>query len=303
MKLRIHLAVVILLSAAALAQSVAGNSISPTQVTLPLVNPPVTVTSASVQLVGNPGPATLYFWIVSKFIIGNAGPGGPFILQQAPITLTSGNYAALSWQPAPGAISYDVLLTTSGTCNCALSIGQAGTTFTAQSATLLSYTVLSVDPNQYAITVQNVQLASGVSQWQWTMPTGTVLGTVDTGGNWQVPSMATAEFPIVDVRAYHAIGDGRRVAGCSITTGTSSLTCPSGTFTPADLKKTITVGFAGAGTGCAAYIPSGICPLKTTISSFVSSSTVGLAAIPGTRFTIIYRARCRKFLTSDLDQE
>jgi hypothetical protein len=185
----VHLVVVLALVGAGTAQndSGSGNSISPTQITLPLLTSPLPVTSVNIQLVGNPGPSTLYFWIVANSLIGSASPGGPFILQQAPIALSVSNYAALSWQPVQSAVSYDVLLTSSptppsGACNCALATGLNGTTYNAQTNGTSAYTVGSVDPSQFAITEQNVPSANGVSQWQWVLPNGKILCSLDTTG-------------------------------------------------------------------------------------------------------------------------
>jgi hypothetical protein len=187
---------ILLLMSGAVAQDPganAGNTSTPTQIILPLLNPPTPVQSASVQLVGNPGRGTLYFWIVANFTIGNASPAGPFVLNNAPNTLSVSNYAQLSWQAAPGAASYDVLLTTTatpptGACACELTTGLSATTYNATTNTTGAYTVNTVDPNQYAITAQNVQLSSGVSAWEFVLPNGTIIGSLDTTGNLIVNS-------------------------------------------------------------------------------------------------------------------
>ena len=92
----------------------------------------------------------------------------------------------------------------------------------------------------------------------------------------------TAVSSYVDVHAYGAIGDGQRKAGCSVSAGSPTLTCPNGTFVPADTGKVVTVAFAGAATGCKAYATqhntAGACWLKTKIQHYTDSAHVTMAA-------------------------
>ncbi len=88
----------------------------------------------------------------------------------------------------------------------------------------------------------------------------------------------TLYYPVVDVRAYGAVGDGRPGKGCSITGGTAALTCASGTFVSTDVGKTTFLVEAGASSGCTAGHTNGKCPLKTTILSYTDSAHVTLAA-------------------------
>jgi hypothetical protein len=142
-----------------------------------LLNPPIGVSNVSVQLVGNPGPQTYYFWIVSNFTIGNSNPAGPFVLTQGPNTLSSSNYAALSWQPVPGAASYDILMTSTpaaptGACSCAIAVAQTATTYNVQTSSTSAYTVNSIDPNAYTITSSDLQTRPGVSRLSFQLPSG-----------------------------------------------------------------------------------------------------------------------------------
>lgn len=133
-----------------------------------LSNPPLPVSSASVSLTGNPGPRTVYFWIVSNYSIGNASVAGPYALPQAPNAFTGSNYATVSWAPALGASTYDLLMTLTisppkGACNCAVATAISGVSQNVTSETLNSYTVASVDVNQYGFTEMVKQYASGKS--------------------------------------------------------------------------------------------------------------------------------------------
>jgi len=91
--------------------------------------------------------------------------------------------------------------------------------------------------------------------------------------------LKTLYYPSVEVRSYGAVGDGKIIGGgCSITGGTATLTCPSGTFASNDTGKTVTISEAGTATGCTAGHPNGKCPFKATILSFTDSAHVTLTA-------------------------
>ena len=108
------------------------STIQPTPITavgIPLTGAPQGPTSASVSLIGANGPTsnTIYYWIVSDFLIGNSNPAGPFYAYQAPATLSGSNYETVSWSSVQGAVTYDVLKTTTpqaptGACACAVVI-------------------------------------------------------------------------------------------------------------------------------------------------------------------------------------
>src|SRR5436853_7930549 len=69
------------------------------QVQFQLVNPPATTSSASASRVGGQtGPATYYYWIVTRFLVGNSAPYGPVIVTSAPSTLSGPVYNAINWQ-------------------------------------------------------------------------------------------------------------------------------------------------------------------------------------------------------------
>jgi hypothetical protein len=75
---------------------------------------------------------------------------------------------------------------------------------------------------------------------------------------------------------YNAKGDGRSAA-CSISASTSTLTCPSGSFSALDVGKVIAIYDVGTVTN----IVGGSIkePLSTTITGYVSSSTVTVGAV------------------------
>ena len=91
-------------------------------------------------------------------------------------------------------------------------------------------------------------------------------------------------YPIVDVRAYRAVGDGKLIAGGATAAGSTLVTAPSGSFAAGDVGKTIVISEAGTATGCIAGHANAMCPFKSTIASFVDSSHVNMAA-PATSTT------------------
>jgi hypothetical protein len=236
----------LLAAAAAWAQS---SPLQPGQfssLALPLQNPPSQVTGVSVSLVGNPGPATLYFWIVSNYPMGNSAPAGPFILNQAPNSLASDDYASLTWQPALGATSYDVLLTSSptvpsGACACAAHTAVANSSSTVTTNTTSAYTVTGVDPNAFTVTSTNFSAGSNLSALNWTLPDNTVLSRMDTRGNFRSLSITPKPTTVADLvnRATGGAGtmatvsDGLGDTDCSAGGGTTQVQCilqPDGTW-------------------------------------------------------------------------
>ncbi len=142
--------------------------ITSNQITLPVISQLQSVSSAAIQTVGNPGPQTIFYWIVANYTVGSTAPAGPFFTSSAPNTLSGSNYVAILPQYPAGAISVDVLKTSnnvqpSGTCNCAVATRVASGTINDQSNSTSSYTVTPIDTAALAISLQNEVQASGVT--------------------------------------------------------------------------------------------------------------------------------------------
>ena len=136
---------------------------------IPLLDAPQKAPNASVSVSGNPGPATYYYWIITNALAGASSPAGPFQIGNAPNTLTGANFNQISWLSAPGAITYDVLRTSTqsppaGVCNCAVATAVATTLALDQSNSLNAYTVspLDISTLQWIVTTESVSV--GVSQ-------------------------------------------------------------------------------------------------------------------------------------------
>lgn len=139
------------------------------QLTIPLSTPPRQVPSATVRVVGSSGNSTYYYWVVSDYLIGDSTPAGPFPALSAPNTLSAANYVQVSIQPVAGALSYDVLRTTSpappsGACVCAVAIATSSAVVSDQSASLQAYSVSPYDPAGAAITLTNQPTGAGANK-------------------------------------------------------------------------------------------------------------------------------------------
>lgn len=120
------------------------------------------------SIIGTGGSGTYYYWLVSEFSVGNSPLSGPYVAYDAPNTLSSGNYVFLSWNPVPGATSYDLLRTLTpnapgGACNCAVVSGTSSTTANDQSNSLNSYTVNTFQPQNFQLSLQNEAVGSGAT--------------------------------------------------------------------------------------------------------------------------------------------
>lgn len=99
----------------------------------------------------------------------------------------------------------------------------------------------------------------------------------DVDAEWAVFRAQWDGRPVTDARVAGAVGDGKVATDCSIAAGSSTLTCRSNQFTPADAGKVIAVYEAGR-----VFFPNTpramVQPLSTTIASVVSPTEVTLAA-------------------------
>lgn len=147
------------------------NPITTQQITLPVFTlNPSPATGAALQLTGNPGPRTLFYWIVSKYLVGNTDPAGPFQITTAPNTLSVSNFTSVIPDLPNDATSYDVLRTNtrtqpSGACNCAVAtnVPVSTSTVTDQAEALNAYTVTPANIPALAQTLANEVQSSNVS--------------------------------------------------------------------------------------------------------------------------------------------
>jgi len=81
--------------------------------------------------------------------------------------------------------------------------------------------------------------------------------------------------PVVDVRGYGVVGDGRVAVDCSISSGSAIVTCSTAHFVAGDVGKS--VGMWGAGPTVLKAPTSYVTALSTTIASYRSATEITLA--------------------------
>ena len=122
--------------------------------------PPPAVTAVSVARTGNAGNATYYVWVVANYPIGQANATSGTITQ-APDTLTATNYITVNWTPLSGAISYDILVTTTASlatpCTCGYVRNVSGSfSQVINSDTRIAYTLKPVGSASATVALQNM---------------------------------------------------------------------------------------------------------------------------------------------------
>src|SRR5215467_8096800 len=68
--------------------------------------------SGSTQSIGRSGLRTYYYWVIVNYPIGSV-ISDAILVRGAPDPLDMTNYVAISWEPAPKALTYDLLRTDS----------------------------------------------------------------------------------------------------------------------------------------------------------------------------------------------
>ena len=161
----------LILCALLLASPAIAQSPGPTQTTqqnflLNTSTPPVS--SAAARIVGNPGPATVYYWIVANYPVGSSSPAGPFAVANVPNTLSGSNYVAVSPSYPLGATSLDLLKTSSpvapsGACACAVATGVTSGNINDQSNSTSAYTVNPFNASAFTLSLANEVTGAGAT--------------------------------------------------------------------------------------------------------------------------------------------
>jgi hypothetical protein len=232
---------ILLFAIAAVAQPPDSTEVN--KLVLKLQDPPRQVPNGNAQLVGNPGPRALYYWVVTRNAAGNSGPAGPFVVQFGPNALSSTNSVTITWTPIRGATGYDVLRTStpnppSGACNCAVAAGVIVSSASDQSDTLQSYTVTTLDPKSADVILTNeggaLKIPNSVAGTQ------TVTGNQTVQGNQVVNGALTANSGSFS---------GAIQAGTTVLAGFEWL--------PFTVGYDVSKGFQIAGWNISSYAPSG----------------------------------------------
>ena len=281
------IALLSLLTGSALCQTPGPPPVTTSQLNLPLFAALPPVSSAAVVLVGNPGPQAYYYWLVANYTIGATSPAGPFLAINVPNTLSASNYIKVTPVYPLGAVSVDLLRTTtpvqpSGACGCAVATAVTSGTINDQSNSLSAYTVTPFIPNNFEYSIANEVISAGVSHLIERQNGAFVvdLSTVGSGGS--VTNIAT--------------GTGL-TGGPITTTGTISLVTPvavanGGTGTGSTLSGFVLGGspfsaVAASGTKCYPFQGTGGtgCDTPTgagTVTSLTAATGGGIALTPST---------------------
>ena len=158
--------------------------------TLTLTQPgPIGVNPPTLQIIGNQGSGTAYYWVVANYPIGKASQVKFSKLINIPTILSVSNYVKISWNLIPGATSYDVLKTTGSTvpspCTCKLASGLTTNTTNDQGGALSSYTYVATPTAVGTIKLDN--LGFTVPRFTQDRPTNITLAA-------NLPSAGTAKY-------------------------------------------------------------------------------------------------------------
>ncbi|MDE2107039.1 MAG: hypothetical protein KGL39_58065, partial [Patescibacteria group bacterium] len=198
---------------------------------------PAAPSTVSVTNVGTTGSTTYYYWVVSKFTLGNSAPSLAAETTTSAATLSSYNYNAISWSSVTGANTYDVLRTSTstaptGSCNCAVATGVSGTSENDQSNSLSSYTVSTYAGNT-TFNITNTAVGAAESALNFTADHGTkfsidnIKGVTISGGAIEATNGISSSLAYADVRKYGAMCDGTTDDTTALQTGlTDSATVP-----------------------------------------------------------------------------
>lgn len=110
--------------------------------------PRVPTNRISVQVTGVGGSQTYFYWVVATYPVGDAFPGGPVRVNDVADALAGGNFVTIRWPLMSGAVSYDVLRTTtvqypSGAANVLVAGAVAGPAQVDNTNVVGAYTLAS----------------------------------------------------------------------------------------------------------------------------------------------------------------
>ena len=239
---RCQLLLSFLLTVATLVVAQSAPPIETSQVGLPVFSLNLTpATQANTALVGNPGPQTIYYWMVSNFTLGASSPVGPFKVTTAPNVLSGSNYIGITPVYPAGVLSIDLLKTStptppSGACNCAVATAVTSGTINDQTNSTSSYTVNPVTVGNFHLTLANEVVSTGashlilrqngvfVADLSNIIPGGGAVTSVELDGTANQITISGSTVPCISVCAWTA----SLPADLILPPGTTVTTQPSG---------------------------------------------------------------------------
>lgn len=244
---------------------------------------PQGVTGTSASVIGASGGSSYYYWIVTRYPVGNTYPIGPVSVFNAPNTLSGGNYIRVGWNAPTGATGYDVLRTSTpispnGSCTCAVVTNTSATSVNDTGSALSAYTITSQGEATSRQFINNTDYifplltfaGTGIdySRASATMPnqtgTGAPVGTCISGSTYQRLDSALL---------YLCVSGGWSL----MTTGGSVPSGPAGgDLTGSYPNPTLTTTGVSANTyGSATQVPVFAVDAKGRISSVTNTTITG----------------------------
>ena len=142
------------------------------QVNMPLYSVNLApVTQANTAVVGTPGNTTIYYWMVSNFLLGQSSADWPVHSPKCRRDSDFRQLCAIHTRVSPGRRrsterrypKTSTITPPIGACNCAVATGQVSGTVNDQSNATTSYTLSPVNPNIYGLELQNEVQGAGTS--------------------------------------------------------------------------------------------------------------------------------------------
>ena len=285
------LAISVCLSFTALLAS-AQAPVTTSELTLPinLGNFP-SIIQVSTQLVGNPGPQTVYYWIIVNTTFGQSSPYGAYLQPNVPNTLSSSNYVKITPIYPTGIVSLDVLKTSSPTppsaaCNCAVATGVTSGSVSDQSNSTSSYTIAPIAIDPYQITLDSEVTGAGASHpFLRQVATGTAIDLFAISGIGTVTNFSAGSLSplfttsVTNPTSTPALSFSLSSAAANTIFGnlTGSLAAPSFVTTQGTDSKVMTAGTVSGSAGTAVCLDSnsGLTTTGCTSSGITGSGTSG----------------------------
>ena len=205
--------------------------------------PRVPTNRISAQVTGVGGTQTYFYWIVATYPIGDTFPGGPVRVNDVADNLGAGNFVTVRWPLLAGALTYDVLRTTtpqypSGVANVLVAGAVAGPAQADIANAVGAYTLASAARADGFLRLNNQAYAVPEFEMQ---PGLNIFGNLTVTGLVTIPLLGLTQGSVLFADALGGIGEDNATFFWDDVNDNLGL----GTNTPgADLDITVAAGTA-----------------------------------------------------------